>query len=72
MAGAKQLVILGFILVPAGGRTPSRGVLGAYIALHRGACRGGLQAWRQRRLVLQVQEIPIEASANIVVEAESE
>jgi hypothetical protein len=29
MAGAKQLVTLGSILVPAGGRTSSRGVLGA-------------------------------------------
>jgi hypothetical protein len=65
MAGAKQLVTLSFILVPAGVCS------GHYIALHRGACRGGLQAWRERRLILQVPEIPIEASANIVVKAES-
>jgi hypothetical protein len=29
MAGAQQLMTLGFILVPVGGRTSSRGVLGA-------------------------------------------
>jgi hypothetical protein len=35
MAGAKQLMTLDFILVPAGGRTSNRGVLGAlyYVAL---------------------------------------
>jgi hypothetical protein len=35
--------------------------LGHYIAVHRGACRGGLQARRERRLVLQVPEVLIEA-----------
>jgi hypothetical protein len=44
---------------------------GTCIALHRSACRGGLQAKRERKLVLQVPEILIEASANIVVKAES-
>jgi hypothetical protein len=39
--------------------------------LHRSACRGGLKAKRERRLVLQVQEVLIEASASIVVKAES-
>jgi hypothetical protein len=39
--------------------------------LHRGARRGGLQAWRERRPDLQVPEVLIEASANIVVKAES-
>jgi hypothetical protein len=39
--------------------------------LHRGARRGGLQAWQERRLGLQVLEALIEASANIVVKAES-
>jgi hypothetical protein len=39
--------------------------------LHRGARRGGLQAWRERRPGLQVSEVLIEASANIVVKAES-
>jgi hypothetical protein len=39
--------------------------------LHRGARRGGLQAWRERRPGLQVLEVLTEASANIVVKAES-
>jgi hypothetical protein len=42
-----------------------------YIASHRGARRGGLQAWRERRSGLQVPEVLIEASANIVVKVES-
>jgi hypothetical protein len=71
MAGAKQLVTLGFILVSAGAVRPAGVCSGHYIALHRGACRGGLQARRERRPVLQVPEILIEASANIVVKAES-
>jgi hypothetical protein len=41
-----------------------------YIALHRGAHRGGLQARRERRPGLQVSEVLIEVSANIVVKAE--
>jgi hypothetical protein len=44
---------------------------GHYIALHRGARRGGLQARWERRSGLQVPEVVIEASANIVVKAES-
>jgi hypothetical protein len=71
MAGAKQLVTLDFILVPAGGRTSSRVCSRHYIALHRSACRGGLQARRERRSIFQVPEVLIEASANIVVKAES-
>jgi hypothetical protein len=71
MAVAKQLVTLGFILVSAGGRTSSRGVLEALDCVHRGARRGGLQAKRERRSGLQVPEVLIEASANIVVKAES-
>jgi hypothetical protein len=43
---------------------------GHYIALHCGACRGVLQARRERRLVLQVPEVVIEASANIGVRGE--
>jgi hypothetical protein len=43
---------------------------GHYIALHHGARRGGLQARRERRSGLQVPEVLIEASANIVVKAE--
>jgi hypothetical protein len=68
MAGAKQLVTLGFIPVPDGTVRPTGVCSGHYIALHCGACRGGLQVRRERRLVLQVL---IEASANIVVKAES-
>jgi hypothetical protein len=41
MAGAKQLVTLGFILVPVGAVRPVGVFSGHYIALHRSACRGG-------------------------------
>jgi hypothetical protein len=61
---------LGFILVPAGAVRPAVACLGHYIVLHRGTRRGGLQAWRERRPGLQVLEVLIEASANIVVKAE--
>jgi hypothetical protein len=71
MAGAKQLVTLSFILVPVEAVRPAGVCSGHYIALHRGACRGGLQAWRERRPVLHVPEVLIEANANIVVKAES-
>jgi hypothetical protein len=71
MVGAKQLMTLDFILVPAGGRTSAGVCSGHYIVLHRGARRGGLQARRERRSGLQVPEVLIEASANIVVKAES-
>jgi hypothetical protein len=67
MAGAKQLVTLSFILVPAEGRTSNRGVLKALYCVHGGARRGGLQAKRERRSGLSM----IEASANIVVKVES-
>jgi hypothetical protein len=60
-----------FILVPAGAVRPVVLCSGHYIALHRGARRGGLQAWRERRPGLQVPEVLIEVSANIVVKAES-
>jgi hypothetical protein len=62
---------LGFILVPAGVVRPAVAYSEHYIALHRGARRGGLQAWRERRPGLQVPEVLIKASANIVVKAES-
>jgi hypothetical protein len=62
---------LGFILVPDGAVHPAVVCSGHYIALHRGARRGGLQAWRERRSSLQVPEVLIEASANIVAKAES-
>jgi hypothetical protein len=67
MVGAKQLVTLDFILVPAEAIRPAVVCLGHYIASHCGACRGVLQARRERRLVLQVPEVLIEANANIGV-----
>jgi hypothetical protein len=71
MAGAKQLVTLGFILVPVGGRTSSRSVLGALYCVAPWCLQRGLQARRERRSGLQVPEVLIEASVNIVVKAES-
>jgi hypothetical protein len=70
MAGAKQLDDTSFILVPSGAVRPAVVCSGHYIALHHGACRGALQARQDRRLVLQVPEVLIEASANIVVSGE--
>jgi hypothetical protein len=67
MAGAKKLVRLGFILVSVGAVRPAGVCSGHYIALHRGTCRGVLQARRERTSVLQVLEVLMEASANIVV-----
>jgi hypothetical protein len=61
----------GFILVLAGAVRPTVVCSRHYIASHRGARRGGLQAWWERRLGLQVPEVLIEASANIVAKAES-
>jgi hypothetical protein len=60
-----------FILVPAGAVRPAVVCSGHCIASHRGARRGGLQAWWERRPGLQVPEVLIEASANIVEKAES-
>jgi hypothetical protein len=71
MASAKQLVTLGFILVLEGAVRPAGVCLGHCIALHCSACRGGLQARRERRPILQVPEVLIESSANIVVKAGS-
>jgi hypothetical protein len=71
MAGAKQLVTLDFILIPAGAVRPAGVCSRHYIVLHRSACRGRLQARRERRPILQVPEVLIEASVNIVVKAES-
>jgi hypothetical protein len=71
MVGAEQLVTLVFTLVLAGAVRPAVVCSGHYIASHCGACRGVLQARRERRLVLQVPEVLIEASANIVVKEES-
>jgi hypothetical protein len=71
MAGAKQLVTLILFWFQPGAVHPAVVYSGHYIALHRGARRGGLQARRERRSGLQVPEVPIEAGANIVVKAES-
>jgi hypothetical protein len=43
MAGAKQHDDMSFILVPAVGRTSSKGRSKHCIVSHRGACRGGYQ-----------------------------
>jgi hypothetical protein len=57
MVGAKQLSDTSFILVPVGAVRPA-GVCSRHcIALHRGACRGELQARRERRRGLQVPEV---------------
>jgi hypothetical protein len=57
MAGAKQLSDTSFILVPAEAVRPA-GVCSRHcIALHRGACRGELQARRERRECTQVPEV---------------
>jgi hypothetical protein len=61
----------GFILVLAGAVRPAVACSGHCIALHHDARRGGLQAWRERRPGLQVPEVLIEASANIMVKVES-
>jgi hypothetical protein len=71
MAGAKQLVTLGFIWFRPGAVRPAGVCSGHYVALHRGACRWELQARRERRSGLQVPEVLIGATANIVVKAES-
>jgi hypothetical protein len=61
----------GFILVPAGAVRPAVVCSGHCIASRRGARRGGLQARWERRPGLQVPEVLIEASANIVEKVES-
>jgi hypothetical protein len=60
-----------FILVPTGAIRPAVVCSRHYIVLHHDARRGGLQAWGERRPGLQVPEVLNEASANIVVKAES-
>jgi hypothetical protein len=71
MASAKQLMTLILSWFRPGALRPTVMCSGHYIALHRGARRGGLQARRERRSGLQVPEVLIEASANIAVKAES-
>jgi hypothetical protein len=57
MAGAKQLSDTSSILVPAGAVRPAGVCSRHYIVLHCGACRGGLQAWRERRWCFHVPEV---------------
>jgi hypothetical protein len=57
MAGAKQLGDTEFILVPAGAVRTAWVCPRHCIALHRGACRGVLQARREKRRRLQVPEV---------------
>jgi hypothetical protein len=71
MAGARQLRTRGFILVPAGAVHPAVACSGHYIACTVVLVEGWLQARRERRRGLQVPEVLIEASANIVEKAES-
>jgi hypothetical protein len=71
MAGAKQLGDTGFILVPGGVVRPAVMCPGHCIALHRGACRGTLQARWDRRWSLQVPEVWLRLSDNIVAKSES-
>jgi hypothetical protein len=49
---------------------PVLNLAGRQVLEPRGACRGVLQARRERRLVLQVPEVLMEASANIGVKGE--
>jgi hypothetical protein len=71
MAGAKQLGDTRFILVPAGAVRPAGVCPRHCIGLHCGACRGALQARRERRRNLLVHEVWLRLSANIVVKTES-
>jgi hypothetical protein len=71
MAGAKQLGDTRFILVPAGAVHPAEVCSRLCIALHHDACRGELQARRERRRDLQVPEVRLRQSANIMVKAVS-
>jgi hypothetical protein len=70
MVGAKQLVTQ---VYPGSGRgrTPSSGVLEALYCVAPWCLQRGLQARRERRPGLQVPEVVIEASANIMVKTES-
>jgi hypothetical protein len=62
---------LGFILVPAGLYVQQWLARGTILHCTVVLVEGGLQVWWERRPGLQVTEVLIEASANIVVKAES-
>jgi hypothetical protein len=70
MAGAKQLVTLGFILVPAGSRTSIRGVLGALYCVASWCLRRGATSEAGEEVGPPVPEVLIGASAIIVVKSE--
>jgi hypothetical protein len=57
MDGAKQLSDTRFILVPTGAVRLAAACSRHCIALHHSACRGELQARRERRRCLQVPEV---------------
>jgi hypothetical protein len=71
MVGAKPLVTLSFILVPAGPYVQQGCARRALYCVAPWCLRRGLQVRRERRPVLQVPEVLIEANANIVVKVES-
>jgi hypothetical protein len=71
MAGAKQHNDTGFILVPAVGRTSSRVALEALYCVAPWCLQRGLQAWWERRRSLQVLEVCLRRSANVVVKVEN-
>jgi hypothetical protein len=58
-------------VVPAGAVRPAAVCSGTILLRTVVLVVGGLQVWRERRPGLQVPEVLIEASANIVVKAES-
>jgi hypothetical protein len=57
MGGAKQIGDTGFVLVPTGAVRLAAVCSSHCIALHRGACSGGIGARRERRPGLQVPEV---------------
>jgi hypothetical protein len=71
MAGAKKHNDTGFSWFRPWAVRPAGVCSGRCIVLHRSACRGELQARRERRRRLQVPEVWLRRSANIVVKAET-
>jgi hypothetical protein len=72
MAGAKQLVTLGFYPGSGRGLYVQQGCArGTILRCTMVLIEGGLQARRKRRSGLQVPKVLTEASANIMVKAET-
>jgi hypothetical protein len=71
MAGAKQLVTLGLSWFRPGPYVQQWCARGTILRCTVVLAEGGLQARRERRPSLQIPEVLIEASANIVEKAES-